>query len=268
VLARLEAERGNPRADVVVLASWGEGQDLASRGFVAPYASPERARCATAGTRGGLAAQGGAALAVIVNTNEVAEDERPTSWFDLLGPEWQDAVTMPDPTLSGSAAEFLAIFVQNFGDEAWTLFADLAEQRPARARPQQRRAEPGPDRRAARHDRRRRLHHLRQHRPRRGARDRLPGGGHGGRAAPVFLQDGAPNAEGGQAFVDFMLSEAGQALVANVFLIPSREGVAAQRPVPGDFVALPADDAEVAATVGAIVERFRSEIVEGIVQQR
>lgn len=80
VLARLEAERANPRADVVVLASWGEGIDLESRGWVAPYRSPEVAALRAGWSRGGLAAQGGAALAVVVNTLEVSEDERPTSW--------------------------------------------------------------------------------------------------------------------------------------------------------------------------------------------
>ena len=41
VLARLEAEKGKPRADVVVLASWGEGLAVRDRGLVTPYSSPE-----------------------------------------------------------------------------------------------------------------------------------------------------------------------------------------------------------------------------------
>ncbi len=268
VLARLEAERSNPRADVVVLASWGEGLDLVSRGYVAPYESPERAMLREGWTNGGLAAQGGAALAVIVNTNEVAEAERPTSWFDLLEPEWQDAVTMPDPTLSGSAAEFLAIFVQNFGDEAWTLFTSLARAGLIVPGPNNAALNPvlSGERRATIAG----VDYITYGNIARGEALAIvyPEEGTAVALRPVFVQDGAPNAEGGQAFVDFMLSEAGQALVANVYLIPAREGVAALRPVPGDFVALPADDAEVAETVGAIVERFRTDIVEGIVQQR
>jgi iron(III) transport system substrate-binding protein len=268
VLARLEAERGNPRADVVVLASWGEGQDLVSRGFVAPYESPERAALRDGWYTGALAAQGGAALAVIVNTLEVADDERPTSWFDLLGPEWEDAITMPDPTLSGSAAEFLAIFVQNVGDEAWTLFADLANNGLLVPGPNNAALNPvlTGERRATIAG----VDYITYGNIARGEALAIvyPEEGTAVALRPVFLQDGAPNAEGGQAFIDFMLSAEGQALVASVYLIPSREGVEALRPVPGDFVALPADDAEVAATVGAIVERFRSEIVEGIVQRR
>lgn len=41
VLARLEAEKSKPRADVAVLASWGEGLTVRERGFVEPYSSPE-----------------------------------------------------------------------------------------------------------------------------------------------------------------------------------------------------------------------------------
>ena len=40
VLARLEAEKGKPRADVVVLASWGEGLAVRDRGLVAALHFP------------------------------------------------------------------------------------------------------------------------------------------------------------------------------------------------------------------------------------
>ncbi|MBA2665815.1 MAG: extracellular solute-binding protein [Trueperaceae bacterium] len=268
IVAQRYPERGNPRADVVVLASWGEGLDLASRGFVDPYESPERAMLREGWTSGGLAAQGGAALAVIVNTDEVPESERPTSWFDLLDPEWQDALTMPDPSLSGSAAEFLAIFVQNFGDEAWSLFEGLARNGLIVPGPNNAALNPvlTGERRATIAG----VDYITYGNIARGEALAIiyPEEGTAVALRPVFVQEAAPNAEGGRAFVDFMLCEAGQALVADVYLMPSREGVEARRPVPGDFVAVPADDAEVAATVGAIVERFRDEIVEGIVQQR
>ena len=39
VLARLEAEKAKPRADVVVLASWGEGLIMRQRGFVDHFAA-------------------------------------------------------------------------------------------------------------------------------------------------------------------------------------------------------------------------------------
>lgn len=267
VLARLEAERTNPRADVIVLASWGEGIDLERRGFVAQYVSPEAEFVQPGWSEGGLTAQGGAALAIIVNTLEVSEAEYPKSWFDLLGPEWAGAITMPDPSLSGSAAEFLAIFHQNFGERGWELLAGLAEAGMA---------VPGPNNAALNPvltgERRATI----------AAVDYIsfnsiaagealailyPEEGTAVALRPVMLQDGAPNPEGGQAFIDFMLSAEGQALVAGVNMIPARVGVPAQRPVPGEFVALPADNQLVADSVIQLIERFRTDIVEGIVQR-
>lgn len=268
VLARLESERGNPRADVVVLASWGEGQNLESRGFVADYVSPETAALHDGWYQGGLAAQAGAALAIVVNTNEVTEAEYPTSWFDLLEPQWADALTMPDPSLSGSAAEFVAIFDQNFGDRAWELLSGLAEQGMAVPGPNNAALNPvlSGERRATIAA----VDYLTYGQIRNGEALAIiyPDEGTAIALRPVFLQDGAPNPAGGQAFIDFMLSAEGQALVADVLLIPSRVGVPASRPVPGEFVALPADNALVAQSVTGLVERYRTEIVEGIVQQR
>lgn len=268
VLARLESERGNPRADVVVLASWGEGQNLQTRGYVAAYASPEVSALHDGWSEGGLAAQAGAALAIVVNTNEVTEAEYPSSWFDLLEPQWAESITMPDPSLSGSAAEFVAIFDQNFGDRAWSLLVGLAEQGMS---------VPGPNNAALNPvltgERRATIaavDYLTYGQIRNGEALAViyPDEGTAVALRPVFLQEGAPNAAGGQAFIDFMLSAEGQALVADVLLIPSRVGVPALRPVPGEFAALPADNELVAQSVTGLVERFRVEIVEGIVQKR
>ena len=109
VLARLEAEKGKPRADVAVLASWGEGLAVRERGFVEAYNSPEAKKLRPQWSDGGLAAQGGAALALILNSDQIKKEQQPQSWFDLAAPFWKDALTMPDPTLSGSAAEFIAM---------------------------------------------------------------------------------------------------------------------------------------------------------------
>jgi iron(III) transport system substrate-binding protein len=268
VLARLESERSNPRADVVVLASWGEGQNLADRGFVADYVSREVGSLHAGWYSGGLAAQAGAALAIVVNTNEVSESEYPTSWFDLLEPQWNDALTMPDPSLSGSAAEFVAIFDQNFGDRAWALLSGLAEGGMTVPGPNNAALNPvlSGERRATIAA----VDYLTYGQIRNGEALAViyPDEGTAIALRPVFLQDGAPNTAGGQAFIDFMLSAEGQALVAEMLLIPARVGVPALRPVPGEFVALPADNALVAQSVTSLVERYRLEIVEGIVQKR
>ena len=122
VLARLEAEKGKPRADVVVLASWGEGLAVRDRGLVEAYDFPEAKKLRREWVDSGLAAQGGAALALIVNSTQVTKEQQPQSWFDLTSPFWKDALTMPDPTLSGSAAEFIAVFHTSSRPESMEVF--------------------------------------------------------------------------------------------------------------------------------------------------
>ena len=268
VLARLEAEKAKPRADVVVLASWGEGLTVRQRGFVDVYSSPEAKKLRPLWSDGGLAAQGGAALALILNTNEVKKDQQPQSWFDLATPFWKDGLTMPDPTLSGSAAEFIAVFVQIHGDKAWKLFEDLARNGLT---------VPGPNNAAlnpvltgakkatiagvdyitfgqiAKGEK------LAIHYPKEGTVVAL---------RPTFVQQGAPHREEARKLVDFMLAEEGQDLVAKTFLIPARSDIRAQRPAPGEFKMFAPDWPFVEKNQTQLVERFRKQIVEQIIQKR
>jgi iron(III) transport system substrate-binding protein len=268
VLARLEAEKAKPRADVVVLASWGEGLMVRQRGLVDAYSSPEAKKLRPLWSDGGLAAQGGAALALILNSNEVKKDQQPQSWFDLATPFWKDALTMPDPTLSGSAAEFIAVFVQIHGDKGWKLFEDLARNGLT---------VPGPNNAAlnpvltgakkatiagvdyitfgqiAKGEK------LAIHYPKEGTVVAL---------RPTFVQQGAPHREEARKLVDFMLSEEGQNLVAKTFLIPARSDIRAQRPAPDEFKMLAPDWTFVEKNQTQLVERFRKQIVEQIIQKR
>ncbi|HYA30839.1 MAG TPA: extracellular solute-binding protein [Acidobacteriota bacterium] len=268
VLARLEAEKGKPRADVVVLASWGEGLTVRQRGFVDAYGSLEAKKLRPLWSDGGLAAQGGAALALILNSNEVKKEQQPQSWFDLAAPFWKDALTMPDPTLSGSAAEFIAIFVQIHGDKAWKLFEDLARNGLS---------VPGPNNAAlnpvltgakkatiagvdyitfgqiAKGEK------LAIHYPKEGTVVAL---------RPAFVQQGAPHREEARKLIDFILAEEGQNLVAKSFLIPARGDIRAQRPTPGEFKMLAPDWTFVEKSQTQLVERFRKTIVEQIIQKR
>ncbi|MGF1574367.1 MAG: extracellular solute-binding protein [Cyanophyceae cyanobacterium] len=266
VLARLEAERAQPRADVVVLASWGEGLSMADQGYVAEYESPEVANLRPEWADGGLAAQGGAALAVVINTNEVSEP--PTSWFDLTEPMWEGAVTMPDPSLSGSAAEFVGVFVQTFEDEAWQLFADLANN--GLDVPGPNAAALNPVLSGERMATIAAVDYISYGQIENGEALEViyPEEGTVVALRPIFLQEGAPNGEEGQQFIDYVLSAEGQEKVADVFLIPARTDVEAKRPTPGDgFTAFSPDWGFVATNITALVERFRTEIVEGIIQQ-
>jgi iron(III) transport system substrate-binding protein len=268
VLARLEAEKTKPRADVVVLASWGEGLAVRERGLVEGYSSPQAGKLRREWVDGGLAAQGGAALAMIMNNDLVKKEQQPQSWFDLASPFWKDSLTMPDPTLSGSAAEFIAIFAQVHGQKAWKLFEDLARNGLI---------VPGPNNAALNpvlagakkatisgvdyisYGQIAKGEKLAIHYPKEGTVVAL---------RPVFVQKDAPHREEARKLVDFMLSNDGQALVAKTFLIPARVDVRAQRPAPGEFTMLSPDWDYVKKNQTQLVSRFRKEIVEQIVQKR
>jgi iron(III) transport system substrate-binding protein len=65
-----------------------------------------------------------------------------------------------------------------------------------------------------------------------------------------------------------MLSNEGQSLVAKTFLIPARLDIKAQRPTPGEFTMLAPDWNFVKKNQTQLVQRFRKEIVEQIIQKR
>jgi iron(III) transport system substrate-binding protein len=268
VLARLEAEKGKPRADVAVLASWGEGLTVRERGFVETYSSPEAKKLRPQWSDGGLAAQGGAALALILNSDQVKKEQQPQSWFDLAAPFWKDSLTMPDPTLSGSAAEFIAIFVQIHGQKAWKLFEDLA--RNGLIVPGPNNAALNPVLTGAKKGTLAGVDYITYGQIAKGEKLAIlyPKEGTVVALRPVFVQQGAPHRDEARKLVDFMLSEEGQTLVAKTFLIPARAEIRAERPAPGEFKMLTPDWGFVQKNQTQIVSRFRKDIVEQIVQTR
>ena len=268
VLARLEAEKGKPRADVAVLASWGEGLAARERGFVDAYSSLEAKKLRPQWADGGLAAQGGAALALILNSDQIKKEQQPTSWFDLATPFWKDALTMPDPTLSGSAAEFIAIFVQVHGQKAWKLFEDLA--RNGLAVPGPNNAALNPVLTGAKKATIAGVDYITYGQIAKGEKLAIhyPKDGTVVALRPVFVQQGAPHRDEGRKLMDFMLSEEGQSLVAKMFLIPGRADTRAERPTPGEFKMLSPDWGFVQKNQAQIIARFRKDIVEQIIQKR
>ncbi|HEY7316775.1 MAG TPA: extracellular solute-binding protein [Candidatus Binatia bacterium] len=267
VLARLEAEKGKPRADVVVLASWGEGLAVRDRGLVENYTSPETKKIRQEWVDGGFAAQGGAGLALVVNTVQVTKAQQPKSWFDLTSPFWKDALTMPDPTLSGSAAEFIAVFTQVHGQKAWKFFEDLA--RNGLSVPGPNNAALNPVLSGAKKATLSGVDYISYGQIAKGEKLAIhyPNEGTVVALRPVFVQKDAPHRDEARKLVDFMLSEGGQNLVAKTYLIPARADIGAQRPTPGEFKMLSPDWDYVKKNQTQLVSRFRKEIVEQIVQK-
>lgn len=123
ILARMEAEKANPVADVVVLASLPSVQGLKKDGLTLPYPDAQNAdklNPAWSDKEGNYFSTSASALGIAYNTKLVKTP--PTSWADLTKPEYKDQINIPDPSLSGSALDFMTGYLSAQGDGGWTLF--------------------------------------------------------------------------------------------------------------------------------------------------
>jgi len=237
VMARIEAEANNPQVDVLISASWDTALDFTARGLLLPYTSPNAAMVPDFLKTDYAVAQGVSALAIA--WNPTSGTPRPTDWADLAGPAFANLVTMPDPAQSGSAFELVAALFGLTGD--WSLFTALRDNGLI---------VPGANAQA--------LNPVLQ-----GARAAVFGAvdyisiGHAaaGEAIeiifptsgtviaprPAMIFASSSNQDAAKAFVDYMLSDEGQAAVAAVYLMPARTDIPAERPLIGDLTLLPID---------------------------
>ena len=124
VMARLEAEAANPRADVLISASWDRTGPGPARLAAAPR-KPQRGPGAGALQAPSYVAQGISALGIVWNTKSGTPE--PRDWADLTGPGFKQAVTMPDPALSGASLDLLLGLQNAQGEAAWKLFETLRD---------------------------------------------------------------------------------------------------------------------------------------------
>ncbi|MDM7459785.1 MAG: ABC transporter substrate-binding protein [Paracoccus sp. (in: a-proteobacteria)] len=258
VMARLEAEEANPQADVVVLASWGSARDLHERGLLLEYQSPNAAQVPDSLKHEFYTAQGVSALAMVWNTQSGVP--RPAEWADLTDEAYRDLVTMPDPAQSGAAFDLVAGLEAAMGDEAWDLLAALADNGMI---------VPGPNAAA--------LNPVLQ-----GAKAVVFGAvdyiSYGQAAAgetievivpesgtviaprPMMILQSTARPDAARDFVDFVLSDAGQALVAETWLMPARADVEGLRPGIADLAIIEVDEDAVAVRRDEIVARFNETV--------
>ena len=158
-------------------------------------------------------------LGFAYNTDLVTEEEAPKTWDDLLDPKWEGKIQFPNPAASGTATLMVMDQLMQRGEEAgWEYFEKLVAQ-----------SNSMPDSGSA---------------PTKGV---SMGEAHIGigfdfmayeqknsgesvdfilpdktpvLANPASLIEGAPNEEGGKAFIDFLLSDEGQQIIADSYHIP------------------------------------------------
>ncbi len=122
VMAKLQAERYNRRADVVVLASRLAAEHLKRENLLEPYRPAEKPADDGDDPDGAYHTSSAAAVGIALRA-EHDTDEAP-SWERLLAGQFDGRVVMPAPSRSGTAADFVLGFVQRRGEEAWRQLRD------------------------------------------------------------------------------------------------------------------------------------------------
>jgi iron(III) transport system substrate-binding protein len=240
IMARIESEAANPVVDVLISASWDTANDFAKRGWLVDYTSPNAANVPDFLKSPGAVAQGVSALAIAWNPKSNAPE--PAEWSDLTKPEYKDLVNIPDPALSGSSFELTAALA---GQDDFGLFKALkangaivagANADALNATLQGAKAVTF------------------------GAVDYnvfaaakkgesvkviFPKGGTVIAPRPMMILNWSKQQDEAKQFVDYVLSDEGQAAVAKAQLMPARTDVKADRPLITDLTLLKYDTAAV-----------------------
>ena len=127
----METRSGNPQFDVVVQ---GNGPVITLQG---KYGCFEPFACASAeaiaeGLRdpdGIMTPVGTGFYVIIYNTNLVGAEEAPASFKDLMDPKWENAITLADPTSSSSVYTLIWMMTQYLDQETygWNFFEKMQE---------------------------------------------------------------------------------------------------------------------------------------------
>lgn len=125
ILAKLEAEKANPVADVVIMASWPEGMSLQKEDQLLSYEPKNSDKLVKSfvDEKKTLFGYSASALGVIYNTSLIPTLDK--DWAELGGEEFKDQIAIPDPTKSGSCKDFLTGYVNVVGDKAYDDFKAL-----------------------------------------------------------------------------------------------------------------------------------------------
>ncbi|HEY0210067.1 ABC transporter substrate-binding protein [Acerihabitans sp.] len=253
VMARLEAEQANPRADVLISASWDTAEELQQRGWLLAYGSPNAATVPTQFKTDHYVAQGISALGIVWNS--ASGTPEPHDWRDLAQPAFRDKVTTPDPALSGASLDLLMGLQNALGEQAWTLFGQLKDNGAIIAGPNAQALTPVlQGARAAVFGA---VDYVAYNSVQEGESVKVifPSSGTVIAPRPMMILKTSAQPDQAKAFIDYALSPEGQRLVAEAWLMPARGDISAKRPLFSDLRLLPAQGAQT-ATRTAVLDRF------------
>lgn len=172
-------------------------------------------------------------LGFAYNTELVSEEEAPKTWEDLLDPKWEGKIQFPNPAASGTATLMVLSYMMQNGEEAgWEYFQTLADY--ANSIPD---SGSGPTKGAALGEA-----HIAvgfdfmayEHKANGETVDFIVPEKTPILVNPATLVKDGPNPEGGKKFMDFMLSEDAQQIMADWHHIPINPDVESQTPLSVD----------------------------------
>ncbi len=222
ILARLEAEEANPVADVVILASWSDGLSMKAEDKILSY-TPANADKLVEGwidADSTLFGYSASAVGVIYNTTIISELS--ADWSDLAKEEYKDMLAIPDPEKSGACKDFVAGFVNQYGWDAIEGMAANGMIVPGANKAALEAVTTGEvgilvagvDYNA--------YSSIAKGEP---LEIYYPAGGTVVNPRPAMIMKTAPNVDNAKAFVDYLLSDEVQQMVADAYLLPGRTDI-------------------------------------------
>lgn len=258
VMARVEAESANPRVDILISASWNTATDFDQRGLLLPYNSANAAHVPSQFKSNTYVAQGISALGIVWNTTSGKPE--PKDWSDLAKPAYKDAVTTPDPALSGASLDLLLGLENAQHDQAWQLFKQLKDNGMVISGPNAQALTPVlQGAKAAVFGA---VDYVSYAGISQGEKIKVifPTSGTAIAPRPMMIMKSTKHAEAAKKFIDYVLSEEGQKAVADAWLMPARDDISAQRPIFKELNILPAskdEDKNRAATLAKFAQLFQ-----------
>lgn len=255
VMARLEAEQANPQADVLISASWDTAEDLHTRGWLLPYQSANAENVPADLKSADYVAQGVSALGIVWNTKSGTPE--PKEWQDLTTNAFKDNVTTPDPALSGASLDLLIGLQNGMGDKAWALFDALKKNGMVVSGPNAQAVTPVMQ--GAKAAVFGAVDYVSYGNISQGESLKVifPASGTVIAPRPMMILKSTRHADEAKAFVDYVLSEEGQTMVADAWLMPVRGDVKAKRPLLNALNVLPTKS-DGASTRSDILKRFNA----------
>lgn len=258
IMARYQSEKANPHVDVMISAAWGHAITLDAAGELMEYTSPNAAKVPASLKTKTYVAQGASALAIAYNTKSGLPV--PTKWSDLTKPAYKDQVTMPDPSSSGSALSLLQGLATKDEKGTWELFKKLKDN--GMIVPGANDAALTPVLQGAKGIVFGAVDYITLGAKKKGESIDIvyPKDGTVLAARPMFIPKSAKNPDAAKKFVDYVLSDEGQEMVAKVFLMTARPDVKATRPGLSEMVVIDFDE-EAAAKHAAADKKAFSELM-------